>query len=60
MSGHLAVKESLFDMPQLALSCELVQTSSWAAAMPLYPNLTGPPHVCAIAYVMLLSTLHRA
>ena len=60
MSGHLAVKDSFYDMPQLALSCELVQTSSWAAAMPFDPNLTGPPHACATAYVMLRSTLHRA
>ena len=58
MSGHLAVKDSFFDMPQLALFYELVQTSSLGCS--LYPNLTGPPHACAIAYVMVRSTLHRA
>ena len=55
--GHLAAKESSFDMPQLSLSCEFVQASGWAAAMPFYPNLTGPPNVCAIAYMMLLFLL---
>ena len=60
MSGHPAVEDSYFDMPQLALFYELVQTSSWAAATPLYLNLTGHTYACAIAYVMVRSTLHRA
>ena len=60
MSGHLAVEDFFLDMPQLALFYELVQTSSWAAATPRYQSHTGHPHACAIVYVMVLSTLHRA
>ena len=51
---------ALFDMLRLALFYELVQTSRWAATMSLYPNLKGHPHACAMACVMLRSTLHRA